>query len=258
MEQQEFTAVTTDAEQTSSEQTRVERLVSQPFFSRDGVDVHNRDCRELLAEIDDSSIDLIVTDPPYFKVKDAEWDWQWDKPEHFLAWMGTLCDEWQRVLKPNGSLYVFASPQMAWGVEGEVRNRFNVCNCISWRKDGRSRQQCKEEQRQWWPDSERIIFAEQRAANEAVTFADYELNGRVFKPIKDWFRSRTNGMTSKDLNRLLGYSVTGSGPAGWIIDSKPQFRMPTAEVYAKMRAAFPVFDREYEDLRREYGDLRRE
>ena len=134
VEQKESIAVTKDAEQPEREQTRVERFVSQPFFSRDGVDVHNRDCRELLAEINDSSVDLIVTDPPYFKVKGDAWDWQWDKPEQFLAWMGTLCDEWQRVLKPNGSLYVFASPRMAWGVEGEVRRRFNVLTNIRWIK----------------------------------------------------------------------------------------------------------------------------
>ncbi|MGA1354707.1 MAG: DNA methyltransferase [Candidatus Limnocylindrus sp.] len=88
--------------------------------------IHRGDALDVMRGMADNSVDLIATDPPYFKVKGEEWDWQWKTPEKFLAWIGELCDQWQRILKPNGSLYVFASPRMAWGVEGEVRKRFAV------------------------------------------------------------------------------------------------------------------------------------
>jgi adenine-specific DNA-methyltransferase len=67
------------------------------------------DCLEVMRGMDANSIDLIAVDPPYFKVKGDAWDHQWDKPEGFLAWIGQLCEQWQRLLKPNGSLYCFAS-----------------------------------------------------------------------------------------------------------------------------------------------------
>ena len=92
------------------------------------------DARIYCRPLDDDSIDLIVTDPPYFKVKGDWWDRQWDKPEGFLSWMDALCEQWNRVLKPNGSIYVFASPQMSWHVEGVVRKWFNVLNRLTWRK----------------------------------------------------------------------------------------------------------------------------
>jgi len=233
------------------------------------VTVFNRDCRELLAEIADSSIDLIVTDPAYFKVKGDDWDWQWDKPEQFLAWMGTLCDEWQRVLKPNGSLYVFASPQMAWGVEGEVRKRFNVLTNIRWIKaDGWANRQCKEEQRAPFPASETIIFAEHFGAdNIAKGEAGYgakcdELRGFVFEPLRAYLVGvrRRFSLSIGEINSALGFSLNG-GMAYHYFKEPPsqQWQLPTQEHYSTLQSKFPgYFDREYEDLRREYEDLRRE
>jgi site-specific DNA-methyltransferase (adenine-specific) len=248
----------------------LEPLVSQPFFSRDGVEVHNRDCRDVLADLPDSSIDLIVTDPPYFKVKDEPWDRQWDTAECFLAWMGKLCDEWQRVLKPNGSLYVFASPQMAWGVEGEVRKRFNVLTNIRWIKaDGWANRQCKEEQRAPFPASETIIFAEHFGAdNIAKGEAGYgakcdELRGFVFEPLRaylDGERERAGFSVRQvaEAFQLKSGSRTVTGMAGhWF--GRVQWMPPTAENYAWLRELFAgdFLRREYEDLRREYEDLRR-
>lgn len=73
----------------------------------------------------DNSVDLICTDPPYFAVKTDEWwDKQWDKPTEFLKWIDSLAEQWQRILKPNGSLYCFASPRMAARVEVTLGDRF--------------------------------------------------------------------------------------------------------------------------------------
>ncbi len=74
------------------------------------------DCLEVLPSIPDNSVNLVYTDPPYYKVKSEAWDRQWDKPDQFLSWLGEVLEEFQRVLAPNGSLYLFASPKMAAGV----------------------------------------------------------------------------------------------------------------------------------------------
>ena len=60
------------------------------------------DANSLIKEIEDNSIDLIATDPPYeinFENND------WDKPE-FLNWE-YFAEEFKRVLKPAGNLIVF-------------------------------------------------------------------------------------------------------------------------------------------------------
>lgn len=46
------------------------------------------DCLEVLPSIPDNSVNLIYTDPPYYKVKSEAWDRQWDKPAQFLGSLG--------------------------------------------------------------------------------------------------------------------------------------------------------------------------
>ena len=43
------------------------------------------DCLDVLPTLEDSSVDLILTDPPYYKVKGEAWDRQWDTAAGFLA-----------------------------------------------------------------------------------------------------------------------------------------------------------------------------
>jgi site-specific DNA-methyltransferase (adenine-specific) len=109
----------------------------RPYFedTASGIVIYHGDALPVMRSLPDASVNLVATDPPYFRVKGEPWDRQWDDVEAFASWVGALCDEWRRLLTPNGSLYVFASPDMAWRVEGEVRRRFRWLNTIRWLKD---------------------------------------------------------------------------------------------------------------------------
>jgi len=232
------------------------------------------DCRDVLKMLPDNSVDLICTDPPYFAVKgksdDFEWwDRQWDKPTEFLKWLDSIAEQWQRILKPNGSLYCFASPRMAARVEVMLGERFNVLNRITWEKppfSTKAEMFVKEDLRAFFPASESIIFCEHYGAdNAAKGEAGYwskcgELRGFVFEPLRaylDGERSR-GGIDKCEINRILGFSPTPGGMASRHYFSRSQWWLPTPEHYAKLQQAFPgYFTREYEDLRREYEDLRR-
>ena len=214
----------------------------------------------------DNSFDAIVTDPPYFKVKGEAWDRQWDKPTQFLAWLDTIAEQWQRLLKPNGSLYCFASSKMAARVECLIAERFRVLNRITWQKDaGWAKRQCKEELRIFFPASEALVFAEHHGAdNIAKGEAGYvnkcdELRGFVFEPLRaylDGERQRA-GITPRQVNEYTSTQMAGH----WF--TRVQWALPTAKHYAAIRELFnstggKYLRREYEDLRREYEDLRRE
>jgi DNA modification methylase len=82
----------------------------------------------------DQSIDLIVVDPPYFKIKGLWWDKQWSTEEGYRDWFSQLVNQWHRLLAPRGSLYIFAHPKRTYLVETEIRKRFNVLNHITWAK----------------------------------------------------------------------------------------------------------------------------
>jgi adenine-specific DNA-methyltransferase len=235
--------------------------------------IYHGDCLEVMRHMDANSVDAIVTDPPYFKVKGEAWDRQWDKPTQFLAWLDQIAEQWQRVLRPNGSVYCFASPKMAARVECLIGQRFNVLNRITWQKDaGWAKRQCKEEQRTFFPASEAIVFAEHFGAdNIAKGEAGYvakcdELRGFVFEPLRaylDGERQRA-GITPREVNEYTGTQMAGH----WF--TRVQWALPTAKHYAAIRELFHLrgnweentregfLRREYEDLRREYEDLRRE
>ena len=230
------------------------------------------DCLEVMREMDANSVDAIITDPPYYKVKGEAWDNQWDTPAKFLEWVGLLCEQFERILKPNGSLYFFASPQMAARVECEIGKRFAVLNSITWRKGaagksavGWSQKTEKEALRMWLPESERIIFAEHYGAdNMAKGEAGYEakcdeLRGFVFEPLRSYLAEEVKraGWTPAGLNEAMGFAPRGMAETRYF--GRSQWQLPTEPHYAKMRELLGVeyLRREYEDLRREYEDLRR-
>ena len=126
------------------------------------------DCLELMRALPDRSVDLIATDPPYYKVKGDAWDRQWDTPAAFLAWFDLLAEQWQRILRPNGSLYTFAWPGIAAEIEVLIKRRFNVLQRITWAKppfSTKAEMNKKADQRSFFPVSEAIIFAEHKGAD---------------------------------------------------------------------------------------------
>lgn len=238
-------------------------------FSDEQVELWDADAYDLLASLDDGTINLLVTDPPYFNVVDHEWDRQWKDVTAFLAWM----DGWLAIvadkIAPNGSVYVFASPQMATRVELLVAERFNILNRITWAKpNSRAGQAEKEALRAFFPASEAVIFAEPHTATDAwnnvlgiAGGVEDGLRGSVFEPLREYLDTerRRAGMTVAELVKAMGVTT----PSHYF--SKSQWALPTAEHYETMRRILnesangsgPVLDRDYENLRTDYEHVRR-
>lgn len=231
--------------------------------------VQQGDCLDVLPTLPDNSVDLILTDPPYFKVKGDAWDRQWETSALFLKWLDRVLEQFARVLRPNGSLYVFASPKMAARVEVLVGERFEVLSHIVWRKPfSRANQTEKEALRAPFPASERLIFAEHRGSdNIAKGEAGYEakcdqLRGFLFEPLRKYLDDEREkaGISVREVaeafQRKTG-SRTVTGMAGhWF--GAVQWALPTLENYQWLRTVLGgVFlPRRYEELRAQYEELR--
>ena len=229
----------------------------------DGVEIWLGDCREVLPTI--GRVDACVTDPPYHGVKSSDWDNQWRTDADFLTWVNSITQLFRPALADNGSLYWFASPQMAARVEVEIAKTFRVINHIIWDKS-ESRKGAAgtgidvTSLRSFWSaNNERIIFAEQTAGDQAAAdasgyysacetaktsiFGDYlraefaraDVTNRQIAAL---FPSKTGGLTGCVSNWLLGLNV------------------PTHEQYEAIRTFLNQKGNE-EFLRREYEDLRR-
>ena len=137
-------------------------------LSASGAIVAEGDSLVLLKAFPAHSVSLILTDPPYHatKKKNIYGDTAFAEDQHYLDWMADYAAEWYRVLRPNGSLFVFCDSSMAGRLEAIFLRFFNVLSNVVWTKpndpgfDGWKGKMKKEALRQWYPHSERIIFAE--------------------------------------------------------------------------------------------------
>ena len=69
--------------------------------------IYNEDAILGLQQIQDESIDLIIADPPYFKVISEKWDYLWRTENDYIEWSKKWLSEAYRSLRKGGSFYLF-------------------------------------------------------------------------------------------------------------------------------------------------------
>ena len=199
-----------------------------------------------MQSLGDKSVDLILTDPPYYKLLKEKWDNQWKSKDDYLNWLEQIIKECQRVLKDNGSFYMFASAEMSCYVECVIRKYFNVLNHIRWSdKESWSKHANKESLRQYINNSEEIIFAEQFIASDTLNV--------MFEPIRSYMneaRKKAN-LTVNQTKEILNVSVK----SGDHYFTKSQWELPTETKYNKLKEHMDL--KPYEEIKEEYEELRR-
>ena len=65
------------------------------------------DCLNLIKNIPSETIDLVIADPPYFKVIGEKWDYLWRTLDDYIDWSYQWLAEVSRTLRLGGSLYLF-------------------------------------------------------------------------------------------------------------------------------------------------------
>ncbi len=216
----------------------------------------NADCMDILKKLPDKSIDLILTDPPYFGIVKDDWDNQWKNIYEFQKWIGELGKEFNRVLKDNGSFYWFGDDKTIAYCQVELDKYFRLLNSLVWRKQSLQTMKGAETVfRSFAPITERCLFydkGEDKTGLEMVKevmpnpFAQYlakefERAKVTRKQIAELFPSKTGGLTGCVSNWLNGDNVI------------------TKEQYLKIKEFLggDYLSQEYEQLRREYEQLRR-
>ena len=95
-----------------------------------GGELWHADVMALLGELDDGSVDLVVTDPPYAIAK-AEWD-EFESLEAYVDWCDAWLAEVARVLAPHGSAYVCGFSEILADVKARSAKRFDGCRWLVW------------------------------------------------------------------------------------------------------------------------------
>lgn len=69
------------------------------------------DCLEVMKTLDDNSINCIITDLPFFKVVDNDWDNQWKTENEYLNWVEESIKSFNRILKKDSNIFLFTGRQ---------------------------------------------------------------------------------------------------------------------------------------------------
>ena len=224
------------------------------------INLVNDDSLSYIKTLPDNCIDLIATDPPYFQVKSCNWDNQWENVTSYLSWLDEMLAEFWRVLKPNGSLYMFCGSKLAADTELLVRERFDVLNHIIWAKpSGPWRRQNKESLRSYFPATERILFAEHYQSPYKGKSSGYlqrrrELKENTLRPLIEYFKQARDslGITAKEIHQATGKQMASH----WFGYS--QWQLPNESDYLKLQELFnQVAVKQFSDnpLSRQHADL---
>ncbi|MGK7961739.1 DNA-methyltransferase [Crocosphaera sp.] len=192
-------------------------------------------CVEVLQKLPNKSIDLIILDPPYWKVIQQKWDYQWRTEEDYKKWCLQWLPEIARVIKLSGSLYLFGYLRNLFYLYEPIINLgFNFRQQIIIDKGmkavgGRATKNYK-----MFPN-----------VTESLLFFIY--NSRPF--IKQFLKQRQKelGLTALEINKRLGVKSNGGGMWSLYTGNNILAQVPTREMWEKLQDVLE-FNYPYEDI----------
>lgn len=198
--------------------------------------IYNVDCIKGLKEnVIDESVDLVIADPPYFKVVNEKWDYLWRTEEDYLDWTKKYLSEVYRVLRKGGSFYLFGYFRMIVKIVPiledlgfELRQQI-VINKGLQAISGRATKNYK-----MFPNvTESILFL----YKDSKPFVKEFLKGR----------QKELGLTSKEINDRLGVKSNGGGMWSIYTGKNVCKQLPTEEIWNKLQEIL-LFDIPYSKI----------
>lgn len=198
----------------------------------------------------DKSVQLIIADPPYYKVK-GDFDFVWKTFDDYLKDVEKWAVECKRVLADNGTLYWYGDAKNIAYAQIIFDKHFNLLNSLVWENTNDHKQQIRfnPDLRTFAPLTERILMYENNS--EPI---------EVFKPIREylWNEYKKTGLSYEKINELIGTTSKGGGGMAYntLSITRTNWDMPKEYIYKKLQET-GYFKKEYEELRKEYEELRR-
>ncbi len=164
------------------------------------------DSKDILKTIDDNSIDLIVTSPPYADRRQQTYGGV--KPEKYVEWFLPIGKELLRVLKPSGTFILNIKKKAEKG----ERHTYVIELILSLRKQG----WLWTEEFIWhkknsfpgkWPNRFRDSWERLLQFNKSKKFNMYQDAVKV--PVGDWANKRLNNLSETD--KIRDNAKNGSG-----------------------------------------------
>jgi len=211
----------------------------------------------------DKCANLIIADPPYYKVK-GDFDFIWKTFEDYLQEVEKWAKECKRLLADNGTILWYGDSKNIAYSQIIFDKHFNLLNNIVWENTNDHKQQIRfnPELRSFAPLTERVLMYD-NAVNKTGLQEIYS-DDNCFESIKEYLRSEKvkSKLTSKQLNILFSKYTSKTGCLDRSVMEhywqKSQWVFPTEEIYKNIMQMTGHWQKPYEVLREEYEVLREE
>ena len=224
-------------EETKEHVRAAKEVLSRPIVGiRDNdANYQNKDCLEFLPTLKDRTVDLIILDPPYYRVVKEEWDNQWKTIDEYYAW----CERWiadlGRLAKYNCNLCLFGF-SVQWRLMSMIEKRgFNFRQQIAIDKGLQSVAGRTSANLKMFPTTTEYAYLFHYDARDLIRDL-LQVERRKLK------------MSPKDCNILLGKAYNGGGTFSSIASeekAREHREYPTREVWETLRLAgmsLPAYD----------------
>lgn len=193
------------------------------------------DCIKELEKIETGTVDLVVADPPYWKVIGEKWDYQWRTEDDYVEWSIRWINEVSRVLRYGGSFYLFGYFRtLALLVPHLNKMELDLRQQILVDKGMRSVSGRATKNYKLFPNT-----------TESILFIIKD-NKQFVKPFLKEHQEKLK-LSSKDINEALGVKSNGGGM--WSIYTGKNIceQFPTKELWEKLQSILK-FELNYEKV----------
>ena len=197
--------------------------------------IYNAESIESMRKLSDESIDLVVADPPYWKVVGEKWDYQWRTENDYVNWSLQWIKEVARILRKGGSFYCFGYfRNLALLIPYfddlglELRQQIIVDKGMR-SVSGRATRKYK-----MFPN-----------VTESILFIVKDNKKFVKSFLKE--RQKAIGLTAKQINEALGVKSNGGGMWSIYTGNNVCVQFPTKELWGRLSEILH-FDLPYEKI----------
>lgn len=181
------------------------------------------DAIEELKKLPSHSIDLIIADPPYWKVINEKWDYKWRTESDYIYWCKQWVQELARVIKKTGSFYLFGYFRiLAYLIPEVERENFSLRQQIIINKgikaiSGRATKNYK-----MFPN-----------VTESILFFAYNNQPEIKKFLLQCQKEK--GLSAKEINDAMEVKSNGGGLWSLYTGENILAQIPTREQWEKLQ-----------------------
>ena len=211
----------------------------------------------LTNNLPDKCANLIIADPPYYKVK-GDFDFIWKTFNDYLADVEKWAIECKRILADNGTLFWYGHAKNIAYAQVIFDMHFNLINNIVWDKGSFMGLEESEGLRSFAPCTERILMYGSKA-QDTTGLKEVEMgyvaprNPFALELKKARLKKGVSINQVAEYGKFYGNVNHGGAVTNW----ERGYNVPLKEQWQILCENLPIERKEYEELRKEYEELRR-